>query len=87
MARNDLTTYEIWLSEDGVAQRPTLLYSFQDEVGLSDSAVYTAAVARLQDIIDKINDPSPDTRFVKIGVIYPPGVSVRRQRYQDSNSE
>lgn len=86
MPREDLTTYEVWLNEDGVTGRPILLYTFQDEPGLDDSTVYTNAVARLQDIIDKINTPSPETRFVRVGVIHPPGVSVRRQRNQDDEA-
>ena len=87
MARNDLTTYEIWVSEDGVSGRPILVHTFQDEVGLADSAVKTAAAAHLQSLIDKINSPSPDTVFIKVGVVYPPGISVRKQRYQDNIGE
>lgn len=84
MARDDLTTYEVWLNEDGVSGRPILLYRFQAEVGLSDATVYTQAAARLQDVIDKLTTPAPDSLFVKVGVIHPPGVSVRQQRWQDN---
>ena len=84
MARDDLTTYEVWLNEDAVSGRPILLYRFQAEVGLSDANVYTQAKDRLQDVIDKLNTPSPDTLFVRVGVIHPPGVSVRQQRWQDN---
>ena len=81
MARTDLTTYEVWLNEAG--SEPVLAFAFQDEVGLSDSEVYTNAVARLEALAAKIETPGSDTRSVRVGVIHPPGVSVRRQRFQD----
>lgn len=77
MPRQDLVTYEVWLDDD------TLLHSFQDEIGLSDNDVYTAAIADLQSTLDKIQSPSPDSRVVRVGVIHPPAVSVRRQIRQD----
>jgi hypothetical protein len=85
MPREDLTTYEVWFNDDGVSGQPLLLATFQDEVGLDSASIYTAAVAHLQGMIDKINTPSPDTLFTRVGVVHPPGVSVRRQRWQDES--
>jgi hypothetical protein len=83
MPKEDLATYEIILSNDSIPGQPGVLFTFQDEPGLIDAVVYTNAVARLQAIIDKINTPSPDTLSVRKGVIHPPAVSVRRQKWQD----
>lgn len=84
MAREDLTTYHVYFLEDATAGRPVLLYSYQDEVGLTDPQVYAGAVARLNATINKINTPQPDSLYVVKGVVHPPAVSVRRQRYQDN---
>lgn len=74
------TTYQIWLDENN---EETLLVTFQDDIGLNNSQAQTAAVTRLQDIIDKINTPSPGTLSTRVGVVHPPGVSVRIEQKQE----
>jgi len=87
MSRDDLTTYEVWVSEGGDSGQPTLVHTYQDEIGLTDNEVKIAAVAHLQSIIDKIETPGDDTVFINTGVIHPPAISVRRQRHQDNIGE
>lgn len=87
MPLGDLTTYEVWLNDDGDTNDPILLFTFQDEVGLDDATVQTNAIARLQDIIDKLTTPTPDTVLIRVGVIHPPAISVRRQKWQDKGTE
>jgi hypothetical protein len=84
MALGDLTTYEIHFDDEGNTSEPSLLITFQDEIGLSDEDVKTQAVARLQAKIDLIETPGIETLSVRVGVIFPPAHSVRRKRHQDN---
>jgi len=83
MALGDLTTYEVWFDDGGNTDEPVLLYTFQDEIGLSDADVKIAAVAKLQAQIDKIETPGSETISIRVGVVYPPAVSVRKLRRQN----
>lgn len=76
----EYTTYSINVDEDGVDQH---LVTFQDVIGLDNSAAQAAAIVRLQAIIDKITTPAPGILSTEIGVIHPPAVSVRIGRAQD----
>ena len=86
MSRNDLTTYEVWFDDAGNTDEPNLLFTFQDTVGLTDEQVKTAAIARLNAIIGKIETPGSETISIRVGVIHPPAISVRRQRWQDNST-
>lgn len=76
-----MKTYEIWI--DHAEGKESFLYSFTDAIGLSDADAKTKAVSRLQDIINKINTPAPDTIIVKAGVVHPPAHTIRVNRQEE----
>lgn len=71
--------YEIWV-QDADGEREWPLFLFTGALGLSDAAAKTLAVSRLQDIIDKINTPTPDTLEVRTDIITPPAYHLRVER-------
>lgn len=78
--------YEIWITDTN-GREYVLVDLFTGELGLSDNDVKTAAVAALQDLIDKINDPTPDTIVVKKGLITPAPYHLRVHRLQKELEE
>ena len=88
MAKNDLTTYEVWFNDEGDANNTTKLMDFQDEIGLDDATVKANAVLHLQAMIDQIEStPGTDTISIRVGVIYPPAHSVRQRNKQDNTNQ
>lgn len=73
--------YEIWVTAADGEEYP--LATFTDPDALTDEDAKTAAVARLQDVIDKINTPGSDTLVVKRGLITPPAYHVRVFRREE----
>ncbi len=71
--------YEIWVIDaDGEREWPLVLVT--GGLGLSDADAKTLAVSRLQDIIDKINTPAPDTLEVRTALITGPAFHLRFSR-------
>ena len=75
--------YEIWVTdEDG--EREWILFQFTGVLGLSDEDAKTLAISRLQDMIDKITDPTPDSLVVKTdALITGPAYHLRVSRRED----
>lgn len=75
--------YEIWVT-DADGEREWILFQFTGILGLDDADAKTLAVARLQDIIDKINTPAPDSLVVKTdALITGPAYHLRFSRRED----
>lgn len=73
--------YEIWVTATDGEEYP--LATFTDPAVLTDTDAKTAAVARLQNVIDKINTPGSDTLVVKRGLITPPANHMRVFRREE----
>lgn len=73
--------YEIWVTTTDDEEFPIVIFTDPDV--LNDADAKTAAVARLQDIIDKINTPTPDSLVVKRGLITGPAYHVRVFRKEE----
>ena len=75
--------YEITVV-DADGNREWSLFLFTGPLGLDDTAAKALAITRLQDIIDKITDPTPDSLLVKTdALITGPAYHLRFSRRED----
>ncbi len=73
---------------DADGEREWSLFLFTGNLGLDDANAKTLAISRLQDMIDKITDPSPDSLLVKrTALITGPAYHLRFSRREDELGE